>query len=427
MDLTTLTAALRATFDVDTNRYPDAQACADINAGIRALAQKYNTPWGQATGTFPTAIGTANYDPTTLLVTPPFIRPLAVYYGATLIELTELDREHWRRWYAGAANGTPVGWLYWASQLWLAPPPAAAAISVTVDYVGEPVPLSAGGDRNDWTDDAETAVLDRAAQFACVFLQEGSRIPEFQALLQGEMERLEGEWAARAVIRSSRVEAATLTGLRGELGDLLGVDVKTYPMAARTIDLNRALANLSRRTESPYDEATVDIHMVAGQTEYDLATLIAAPNPTLRLPLLVSYVNADGEEVRIEQLDYLEMRDTWPEGSDQGAPEHVAFWQNKMVIGPPPDTGWEVDLAYRGRPRPLSLDTDTNLWCSEATNLVLAEAARLACSLRLGDSTRAAEFATEVERELGDLVIEWSQRPLTARDTVAAIEPGGGW
>jgi hypothetical protein len=426
--LAQLRDALGDLLQVNTRRYPLEVRDLHLNQAIRALSLESDSPWDERTVAVSFSTGDYDYDPETdLAVDPPLSRPVAIYLTATGKPLQFVSREEWRQRREGlSSSATPTAFTWWGNQLLLVPTPNATT-AASLDYRSVPKPLALTTDTNEWTLQASAAVLARAAGLGAVWVGKPEQAQAFQALAAEEMARWNAEWSKRRP-RGGRAVAGTLLRLVGSLGSMLEVDEARYPREVRVDHLNQAIRRLALSADAPWDEVQATMNTVAVTQQYDVDAVLGSSYHHFSRPLLISYIDTDGAEIAIEPLTWFDFKDTWPDQTEDAAPQHFALWDEKLWLGPPPDAVYRLQLSYRGLPRALSADTDSNGWTLNATQLVLLTACEIGCGWLGGEHlARVDGYAAVAGAELRRWQLEWSQRNQAARHQAASREPGGAW
>jgi len=209
--------------------------------------------------------------------------------------------------------------------------------------------------------------------------------------------------------------------LQTRLGTLLKVKTKRYPLETRTEHLNQAIRDLDDEFESWFSEDSASWATTASTGEYDIDTEFASPELEFVAPIDVYYLDDDGNEVHLDQLTIEQMTIKYPDGSDDGAPQHFAIYEQQIYVRPTPDSAYTLYWKFLGKKRALSASSDTNDWTEKEPYAVLYTAAIYGC-IHLLEEQRAQTFATLAQKKISSISIRQSRR-MSARRPVSE-EPG---
>lgn len=157
----------------DEVRDASTAAASDIEARIQAAIlsaikfyERKRFYFNQDTDTFSTVIGQANYGSAALAAIPNIITidsmKLTLSDGTSKDDIVPVTYETIDAADDGTQSGDPGYFSYYQQQIRLFPLPSAVR-TVTISFVYRLTALSAAGDSNAWTDDAEELIRNRAA------------------------------------------------------------------------------------------------------------------------------------------------------------------------------------------------------------------------------------------------------------------------
>jgi len=178
-----------------TKRYPLDERKMHLNHAIRTLQEEFDSQWNQDLQNWDTVADQGEYPIDTYFADPIpiFSHPYHVYYlnsDDEEVVVNQLTYEELSRAYPeGTDGGDPTDFAIYAREVRLRPVPDSVVTLYWAfqNYTRE---LTDDSDTNLWTQNAETLVLYRAAEYACVHLLEDERVPFFQGLSEREVLRL---------------------------------------------------------------------------------------------------------------------------------------------------------------------------------------------------------------------------------------------
>ena len=113
---------------------------------------------------------------------------------------------------------------------------------------------------------------------------------------------------------------------------------------------------LTRELDSLGLEFTTTVSVSAGNQ------IVARP-PNVRLPKVLSYTNASGEEVLLHQRTKSFVKDYWPVTTSVGEPKYYANEGfDNFILVPTPVSAINIELTYQGRPDALTSANTTNFF-----------------------------------------------------------------
>lgn len=195
MNLEELQDALGNLMRVGTKRYPTGQRTRHLNHAIRTLQQEFDSQWNEDIQTWSTVADQGEYPIDTYFADPIpiFSHPIHVYYinsDDEEVVISQLTYEELSKMFPEGTDGSdPTHFAIFQREVRLRPVPDSA-ITIYWAFQGYTRELSVAGDTNLWTQNAETLVLYRAAEYASVYLLEDERIQLFQGLAERELLRL---------------------------------------------------------------------------------------------------------------------------------------------------------------------------------------------------------------------------------------------
>jgi len=191
------------------------------------------------------------------------------------------------------------------------------------------------------------------------------------------------------------------------LGDLLEVDTDRYPNTVRTRHLNAAIRGLELDLEGPWTKDIGSLSITAGTPTYDPRSDLAGADLLFSQPELVFFTGSSGI-VELELLFWSDFTAAYRlQAADAGVPRYYAMRGRNLWVGPTPSEDLTLTIDFMGVYEALSAGGDTNLWTEEATDLVLADAARRACPWLL-EEQRTPVFDSQVQEESTRLLHHWS-------------------
>jgi hypothetical protein len=216
----------------------------------------------------------------------------------------------------------------------------------------------------------------------------------------------------------------TLTELQDELGELLRVKTKRYPLDQRTKHINMAIRALSQEFDSQFDEDYATFPTVASTGEYSLDTLFSSPYLTFDRPLRLWRASTESDEEGdyvLTQISLGDLLDKYPTTSDEGTPTDFAIFQRQLYLRPIPSGVLTIYCLYLGKQLTLANPQDNNAWTTKAEMAVIYRAAEYACIYLLEDE-RIQLFRELWQSEVSRLSTEHNARLSASRPT--SIEPG---
>lgn len=138
---------------------------------------------------------------------------------------------------------------------------------------------------------------------------------------------------------------------------------------------------------------------VADQEYYGTADLAAIPNI---VEILALKGTLSGSKLPIRPVDFNTI-DAAQSGSVKGFPEYFTYFAQQIRLYPMPNAAWTMTLAMVYRLTALSADSDSNVWTTDAEQLIRQNAKRMLYLDVIRDRD-GAETAAILEKEAYDVL-----------------------
>lgn len=183
--------------------------------------------------------------------------------------------------------------------------------------------------------------------------------------------------------------------------------------------INDVIADLARNADTLFNEFTVTIPTVVGQSDYSLYSAYFT-DPFSR-PFSLWYTGPDGERVRVTYVQSEEFQHIY-EGNTGGDPVDYTIWGESLILGPTPSAVYDMTFRYYGYPAEIFNPSGTNKYFERAWDLVLYGSLTEVCKYLLEDQ-RLAIFQSDFNKRRLRFFIEQA-RAKTAGARSESHEPG---
>jgi hypothetical protein len=199
--------------------------------------------------------------------------------------------------------------------------------------------------------------------------------------------------------------------LKTAIGTWLDKDTNALPDAVRGQIVNMVIQEYCRRFDLRFNEYSADVNAVAGTAYSTLPTGYSRP-------LLMYYLDTDGNKVDVDYLPREEFIIKYPDPTNTGAVKYYTVWAGKIWWGPTPDTSRTIKFdIYRFLPD-LTVEEGTNDFTVYVWPLLLFRSCCLASIFGIEDM-RMATWQSEYMKLENQLVIEHSRANSVGRRPVS--------
>ena len=211
----------------------------------------------------------------------------------------------------------------------------------------------------------------------------------------------------------SRVNAAgtAIIDLEAEIKAEIGETVRFY----------------NRRPYALSEVRAFSISLVSGQAWYDTVTLASATGdqqtagrtsvPVLDV-LTIDYARLDDQSTNpwyLKKILYSEFERFFEGSTPASFPTFYTRYAGEIGVYPPPSGAQTIYLSGEIRPPVPTEDSDTNVWLTQAAELIEAGACKRMCLKYIRDPERAAQFQVIERDAVDELRKESSRRRSTGR------------
>ena len=183
-NFTELKQALADWLNADNEtRYPDAVRGDHVNMAMRRIMKKYRLRFGEIKDTFPTVVGTYDYDMPDRFVS---FDKKGVWYANSDGDVVVLNYKTPSEFAAlyptptvAADYANPTDYTFWGATITLGPTPDEV-VTVNTRFYQYLADLATGNLTNVFTDEDWEPLFWEALKLACKFMKEPDRILEFQ-------------------------------------------------------------------------------------------------------------------------------------------------------------------------------------------------------------------------------------------------------
>ena len=179
-----------------------------------------------------------------------------------------------------------------------------------------------------------------------------------------------------------------------------------------TSQISNAVLDAVKRHETRvfwFNKTEATLNTAAGDQYY------ALPSDLLQIDSLRITYNEEDDVLQPRSYQYIDDR------SDiQGEPTVFAIHREQLRLYPIPDAIYPLTMAYVYRPAALSADADSNVWTTDAEELIRASACRNLCLTIIRDPNYAMLWAGVESSALKAL-----QRRTALSTTTGIIHPSG--
>ena len=179
-----------------------------------------------------------------------------------------------------------------------------------------------------------------------------------------------------------------------------------------TSQINNAVLDAVKRYETQpfwFNQTEATLNTAANDEFY------ALPSDFLQIDSLRITYNEENDVLAPRSYRYIDDR-----SQITGEPTVYAIYRDQLRLYPIPDQVYPLTMAYIYRPAALSGDTDSNVWTTDAEELIRGAAARRLCLTVIRDPQAAALWA---QVEYGALRALLSRTALST--TTGTLHPSG--